>query len=444
MAKTLGFVTMLDVSTSMREALDMVKIDAKAFIHAASPGDRFAVNAFSSQAFWVYPTESPPRLSDISCDLYELLQATREIEKLKVIGVTNIGEAIRLGNQVIRDAGTDLQAFVLLSDGAHNTGPRPATVLGSEPPLYVAGLGDAKGSYFAELLQKNPKSTFYYQPQADRMAEIFHQIKADAGESLLLLNDFSAYRAGSDYLLREFTVASKENDTQLIIVWSDKAYRYVETTTFPDSHSINIVLIDPHGVHTAAKSSVAGDGYCVYNLGHIEPGRWKVLFQYKIEKAIRGTLGVFDRAPRALPQVTAPAVCAVGEELRIQVRLSGLPLTNPSVEADISRPLITWREALEKYRNELPQATGMEDAEEESYRLSLLRARLLRERGFDILERERRYRALAPAGEGCYVLAAETPERPGIYTYRLNIRGMDGETGLPFSCVKTAAVIVTE
>ena len=141
MEKTVGFVMMIDVSGSMYDAIDMVKIDCKAFLRQALPMDQFGVNQFHQQASWVYPSGEDPDIVTVSPFKAETQEAANRVENIVSGGNTNIGAAIQLSNPMIGKSVSDINAFVLFSDGSHNTGPAPDTILGNTPPIYVAALG---------------------------------------------------------------------------------------------------------------------------------------------------------------------------------------------------------------------------------------------------------------------------------------------------------------
>ena len=189
----LGFVMMLDVSDSMRNALPMVKIDSKAFVRQAHVGDQFGVNAFSDNAWWVYPSENNPKT--VTNGLKETEAAVQQIENLKTYNMTNMGEAIQLANKMISKTSTSLKAFVLLSDGYHNMGVNPVSVLGAEPPIYIAGLDIIDQSYFNALLKKNKKSKFYNSPNAYQMMLMYNHILSESTDSNLAMNHLKDYSA---------------------------------------------------------------------------------------------------------------------------------------------------------------------------------------------------------------------------------------------------------
>lgn len=224
----LAFVLMLDSSGSMYPCLDMVKIDAKAFVRQGRVGDQFAINQFSDNASWVYPPGNDPTLITITDGLDETARALPYIDAIKSQNMTNMGEAIEFGNRIMDRSRitASLRAYVILSDGMHNVGVDPIEALRGEPPVYIAALGMVDRTYFDRLIKKNPKSRFYNQPHAYEMMMMFNQIVADANENELIINDMNPYNVGADYLLKDFTITANENCSQLNVVWSDKNYKY--------------------------------------------------------------------------------------------------------------------------------------------------------------------------------------------------------------------------
>lgn len=205
---------------------------------------------------------------------------------------TNIGAAISFANEREKKLSTDIQAYVLLSDGCHNYGQNPTDILGAEPPVYIAGLGPhMQESLFTGMLRKNVRSKFYNSPNVVDMMMVFNQILADSSQSILTLNELDAF-SGTNYCVHEFTVPGEGNNTMLNFVWSDKNYHY--TSGYPDKKKINLVLIDPKGKSTSIMPVIVDDGFCIYDLRNVRPGVWKILSQYAVETPISATIGVIQ------------------------------------------------------------------------------------------------------------------------------------------------------
>lgn len=156
-----SFVLMLDRSSSMYGAMEQVKIDAKAFIRESRVNDQFGVNCFNQGANWVYPLGKIPEIATVTDVNVESKKAEVEIDKIYANGMTNIGDAISLGKQMLDYKTSNVKALVLLSDGEKNVGPAPESVLGTEVPIFVAGLGPyLRKKYFDKMLALNSQSKY--------------------------------------------------------------------------------------------------------------------------------------------------------------------------------------------------------------------------------------------------------------------------------------------
>lgn len=444
--KTLAFVLMLDTSSSMHYALDMLKIDAKAFVRMARKGDQFAINQFDSDASWVYPDSKSPKLLTVSEDLHETKAALDYIEAVLATGVTAMGEAIKLGNQIMDDSTvtTDLKAYVILSDGQHNQGVDPADVLKNNPPVYIAALGSVYKNYFDKLTAKNPNSKFYNQPNAYQMMLMFNQIIADSNKNELMLNEVDSYQKGADYVIKKFQVSANDNAAQVNVVWSDRKYKYTPGT--PGGDSINIVLIDPDDKNTDIKPDISENGYCIYNLENVKPGEWKVLIQYSIPEAITGTVGGVDFYTDIKTNLLLPAGTGTREALDIRVSAlnEGAVLDNVKVTAHISRPVMSEADINDQYAKEL--GTIMQEcdsaADEEtrsSTVLEKLRSNVLKTEHKDIFAKKVTAHTLTLSKDGEYVVKLDGAGKPGLCNVDVKIEGVDPKTNLPFTRLKSGS-----
>lgn len=446
MDKKLAFIMMLDVSGSMWDVINVVKIDAKAFVRQARCNDQFAINRFSDDAQWVYPEGTNPQLVTVSGDLRETQAALQPIENLRTYNMTNMGEAIRLGNQMMHNSTitADLKAYVLLSDGLHNQGMDPASILGADPPIYIAALGYVSMTYFNKLTAKNPKSKLYNKPNAYEMMLMFNQILADSTDSGLMLNDLKSYGKGSDYILEKFQVSAQDNAVKVNVVWTNANYHY--TSGEPKANQVNIVLIDPDDRNTDIKPDIAEAGYCIYNLENIKPGEWKVLIQYSISETISGTIGGIDFHTDIKSDLLLPSTALSGQPLDIGVSAmcENNPLENLRVTAQISKPKIAASELLDRYGERIDQCMQVDmdetgEASEESA-INKIRQDILLKDGTDIFEKETIQQNLSLSKDGNYVCSMKDAKEDGIYSVDVKIEGIDSKTGLPFTRLKSGCV----
>ncbi len=137
-------VLALDVSASMGDAIDDVKVAAKAFLAALGPQDQVTVVAFNDSMFTLVRRETS--------------RAAREaaIDRLSAWGGTALYDVIaRALEQLGRQPGR--RALVLLSDGedrsSQTTFPQVQDLVrGSDATLFAVGLG--RGARVQELRQK--------------------------------------------------------------------------------------------------------------------------------------------------------------------------------------------------------------------------------------------------------------------------------------------------
>lgn len=169
----IGCIAMLDISGSMQgETVELVKLDAKAFVDKFYDGDQMGVNAFHSKAKWIYPTGVSPHIVTVNVEESGGVETSREkdearaaIDRISAGGRTNISSALTLANEMIKTSDAGKKAFFLFSDGYHNEGQNPCEVLGPEPPIYIGALGNwIKEEYFKEFKDKNKKSRIYTRP----------------------------------------------------------------------------------------------------------------------------------------------------------------------------------------------------------------------------------------------------------------------------------------
>lgn len=445
-SQTLGFVMMLDVSGSMSSWIEAVKLDACAFVDCLQRGDQLAINKFNEHASWIYPSGQNPDFVTIT-DIEQLKAVDAAIQKITSSGSTNIGEAIELANQMIQKATTDVKAFVLLSDGDHNTGTHPKFVLGAEPPIYVAGLGQyLRKEYFDEMLAKNAKSKYYNAPNQAEMMTMFYQILADASEANLSLNKLRKnVPSGRYYIIEEFTITS--NLAQVCVVWSDKKFRY--TNGMPEKNRMSIILCDPDGRKKDYQPEIDENGYCIFNLMNAKPGKWNVFIQYNNPEPFSVTVSAIDRNAKIKTEVAVPLFIEFGEIIPIEISVTKNEelLQNLTIRTTIAQSVRSIDETLSLYSRELDLISTLEceDCNEEEAmisKLKILEDNLLKKEGIDLFEKKYSIQLLQPNSNGYYRGSIEDTLVPGIYNIDINIEGIDPETGIQFTSLKQQAVFV--
>lgn len=439
---------MVDTSSSMSSAIKQVKIDANTFVGLAWPDDYFGINQFNYQASWVYPADPDPVASPVSPDKKELLAAAEKIDLLKAGGNTNISDAFRLSYQML-DKGipADIKAFVLISDGEHNTGPKPESVYTGYPPLFIGALGYwMKESYFKPLIDKNLKENKYYHAEEkEKMITMFNDIRSAVPNVILLANEQQKY-TGVGYQLVPTTVCSASGKAQFSVAWPDKKYKY--TSGRPGGTNINVQLIDPKGHHRTDKPAIVGDGYCIFDLNDAQSGTWDVLVQYDVSQPIYGTIGAFQLDVNIKTEIAAPSILSAGEPIPLDVEVSrdGTPLENLKIQATVKRPAISVENALKKYAPQLKniRLEGNKidpEVPEEIERLRLLHAQMLPNENILPVHSSFHSLAYSPA-KGMYANTFTETHEAGSYTVQVKVTGTDPKTGLPLTWFKNQSFLV--
>lgn len=428
--RSLGYILMLDDSSSMYNASALIKIDAEAFLDSSRPGDQFGVNKFEVDAAWVYPSGGNPDPATITESRGELAAAKAAIDGLTTNGNrTNIGAAIDLSSGMFEKLITGIKAYVLISDGVYNLGTDPADVLKNEPPIYIAGLGPyMQKEYFTAMLAKNAKSKFYNSPDANGMMTIFNQILADSSESLLVLDQQETYR-GVSYLINEFFISGQGNCSLLNVVWSDTKYRY--TPGYPGENRINLVLVNPDNQSTSLQPRIAEAGFCIYDLRNVRPGKWKLLAQYSVKEPVSATMGVIQAEAPVGVAIEGTQFSELGEtpEFLLRITGNGAALKNVTVGAVYSKPAL----CVKKLIAGLLEKSGHTPETEEDRGLVLENSALF--------SRVHTFETLPETEAGLYRGIMGTLDNTGMYNADLVIRGEYADTGAPFVCYKKHAVI---
>lgn len=443
--KTIGFVLMLDTSYSMKEAMGQLRINANTFISEALPGDQFGINEFSDNASWVYRKDG--KISTVSDKKTEIENAIAEIDKLKARDSTNIGDAIKLGNEMIKQAVTDEKAFVLFSDGWHNTGTDPNKVLGNEPPIYIAGMGDCAEKNFTNMLSKNPKNKFYYKPRAFEIVQMFNDIRTNFPDINLLNNTLKNYpKNHSRAYYRNITVTSGSTVAQFTATWSNERFKYVSEN--PNGDKIGVYLVDPKNKRLTTKPIKTGKGFCVFEIKDPQPGRWQIWVEYSnVPEELYETVGAFQVNSQIRLNMEAPTILAKGEPIPIKIDLfdNGEPVEGLNVNVRIIQPVISVENALEKYSKELrhiePDSRLLDDLISEDHaRLYTLRNQKINE--IDILGFKNSFPPINYIKDGYYQCTHINTLEAGPYTIELDISGINPATGREFSLTKNQSILI--
>lgn len=457
-----SFVLMLDRSASMTAAIEQVKIDAKAFIRESRINDQFGINSFNQNANWVYPTGTSPQIVTVTDVNDEPKKAEIEIDKIYASGSTNIGDAISLGKQMLDYETPNIKALVLLSDGEKNVGPVPESVLGTEVPIFVAGLGPyLRKKYFDKMLALNSQSQYYHGDHASDMALIFNDIRALAPYTRLASNKIGVY-SGSDYQLVKAQITKDSGKTQFSVVWPDKRFTY--TSGYPNGFNICVNLVQPNGKRLKREPEIVGEGYCIFNMDDTQPGEWGILVEYAVgnikiskeeKEEIKGAIGAFQFETDINLNFDLPNISEVGKPLgfKLDVLNGNNPIENLKVDVEIKHPTISLDNALVKYADDLKKVNvdrkllevhaNSRDGVEKLFKLQAFREQNMQKFHKDILGVENvKHQLEFSRKDGKYDFIFNNTLEAGSYSFRINVSGIDPMTGQPVAMTTSRAVLV--
>lgn len=445
--KTIGFVLMMDASSSMTDAITQVKINTKAFIDKMLVNDQFCVNCFSSSARWVYPSDSSSIVTVTTSDkdTSEKQAARDAIEGIRASGCTNIGDAIQIGYPMLGQANTDKKVFILLSDGEHNVGKHPKDVLTGQYPIYIAGMGPClREEYFTKLKNKNPESRYYHRPDVADVELILNDIRGLAPETNILANEKVSYK-GSYYQETTSIVSTQTGYVQFAVTWADKRFRY--TNRDAGGFNLKVYLVDPSGRHYTNPPTIVGDGYCIFNLSDARPGRWKTIVEYSVPQPTFAVNGSFEFGSTARLNIHAADLADTRNPLQYEVELTdnGIPVEGLQVQARILQPKISVANALQKYAAELDRMELNSMVEADQPNDMLARLQHLRNEKLptgDILGYKQSDHQLIFNKDGRYGGLLTDTEEAGFYTIEVTASGINPLTGQEIRLCKTHSVWV--
>jgi VWFA-related protein len=178
----LELVAALDVSSSMREAIDTLKHAAKRFLTELSPSDQVTVLAFNENIFMPARRATDPAAR------------TRAVDRLAAWGGTALYDAIIRAIEILgRQSGR--RAVVLFSDGddqsSHATlASAIRTTEGSDATIYAIGLGRAvKAAALQRLLEQIASISggrAFFTDDVSRLDGVFADILEDVRHQYLL------------------------------------------------------------------------------------------------------------------------------------------------------------------------------------------------------------------------------------------------------------------
>ena len=198
-----------------------------------------------------------------------------DIESIVASGYTAMGEGLRYGLHQLTTYGDPSypQAMILLSDGFHNDGENPRSVVpdikAEGIKVYTIGLGSEVDQELLSWISHETEGTFYISPTLDELKAIYNSLCGVVkGESTLL------YYEG--------TINPGETQTQYVPIDSTCNSAYFSASV--SGSQVTLILQDPFGrvIDNVTASIdpnityVKGSGYETYIIDNIESGLWTI------------------------------------------------------------------------------------------------------------------------------------------------------------------------
>jgi len=262
----------IDRSGSMvGSKIDLARTGSKVFVDLAHFGEELAVTSFASSAGTDYALQLLQNQQDKE-------NAKAAIDALIASGATSIGAGLRQAMNEVTNNGNNPQGcaevIVLLSDGRHNTGESPQSVL---PEIiergirvYTIGLGADVDAQLMSDIAFQTGGSYQFASDEGQLANIFAKIYAET-------------RAEDNYHSVSGEIAAGNIVLDNVLVDG-----FTQEITFEanwaSGNNLEVTLLDPSGalIDPAAASSnsniqfVDGDVHKYYRISSPDQGEWTV------------------------------------------------------------------------------------------------------------------------------------------------------------------------
>lgn len=452
MSNNANVVPVIDNSASMsyNGYVDITKRDASAFISYARPGDGFGIVTFDTNGKIVDPT-SGTNLVTVDANLSVLANAAKIINKLPFNGnKTNIGAGIVSAKSLLNSAAAP-KAMVLLSDGYHNYGTPPLTVLPNYP-IYTCAMGNNADKALLKKIAEQTGGNPYVAPYPSTMMMIFNEIRG-LPANVHSVQNVQSHIASQSYKMVPATFSNNNLSGQFGVVWDDNQAQWTSSPS-PGVNQISVTLVQPNG-SLLKQPAITGKGYAVFNQPAPNSGLWYIqIIAGSLSQTLIITSGAFEFPQNPSKAISlnlkAPHSIKAGESLNVKAHITDgdEPVSGLKLTARIEQPSTTKEEILKKHESELYaidlQKEDLPDhLSEEDKRITVLRAKLLPKK--DIMG-PRQYPVVLKANEKnlekLHTTTIKDTLKSGGYNVHVTVTGHSEVTNTPFQRSKIVSVYV--
>lgn len=335
------FVICLDRSGSMgvENKMTNAKKAAELFYGLVNEGDLIGITSYATGASVDIPLEEFKDLPSQKAEFSQL------IERIRANGGTSIGDGLRASLQQIRASQDDPadpleQVIILLSDGVHNNGESPRTVIddlqNSSVKVFTIGLGsNVDQALLGEIATKTGGGYTFIRRGSD-LNETLAELQGVLNDGTEVFSD--ALRIADNEASRIFfrTVEGQE-EARFVVRWDDPAATVLFKLVSPDGSIFDDDTVD-------RQVTIIGEGTTrIIRVKDPLPGDWTLEMSANTsaaagEVAISISGSEFNRSLSVGAQAQFPAV-EFPEPVQLLANASFPgPVTGLSVKGTVTRP----------------------------------------------------------------------------------------------------------
>jgi hypothetical protein len=408
--------TLIDISGSMQSYgyLTPAKADADTFVNMFQPGDRFAVISFSDNAYRTYPTGA-------SLEVFGTGTATAASAAIQVLGaknLTNIGQAIQFGNDLLAGE-SEPRGQVLLSDGDWNVPPDPISVLNKSIRVYTIALGNNGQLPLLRKIATETGGFYSFVPDAIGLASIYFDILEYTHVGQVVYNTLKRGMINQQHFNSVVKLSAGLDSASIAVNWADPSVTYAASA--PANNQIGVTVRDPDFKIVPIQPTYRKYGFVVYNLPNPKAGNWYFDTVFVGNKSVNVTAGAIDPDQLAVLSLEGPGgEVPAGEPFTVRARLSydGQPVGGGGLGASAEVPSVSMAEAIERYGDE---ASGLAAGDDGGTPTPEAKITLLRQQRLpyvDILPRHEVGAQVRETAAGEHELTFRT-DKPGEYVVRV-------------------------
>lgn len=307
--------TPLALSAAGLAPIDLAKQGAGSFIQLLEELDRAGVTSFSDAASVDYPMNQMSAANKAS--------ALAAISGLQASGSTNIGGGLQASLGQITGEGDKVagEVIVLLSDGMHNTGTDPDSVLPALKQrgvtVHTIGLGQVDAALMSRIARETGGTYLFASTAAELNAHFLSVLSATRSKGIVE-SEQEDVGAGGVLTIPVFVDSFTSGaGADFLLAWGDPAVELSFSLKRPDGTT---VLVTDPGVTFEYDASRA---FKRYNVVTPAPGAWSTLIGNPSSGVSHATFQVQSSAvDAALSGDAGTDVLAFPEPLRIRARVT--------------------------------------------------------------------------------------------------------------------------